>query len=120
MKKILIVEDEKDAQTLYNDILGEKYELDFASDVDQAKKKLESNGFIDLMILDIILPKKTGDSFFVELKGEAKYQDLKVLCVSILGDVVEGLRKYDEKLEFLAKPIKSEELMKAVFKLIRD
>jgi DNA-binding response OmpR family regulator len=60
MKKILIVEDEPSiALALEDDLRREGYETEVASDGDAAARKATSPGF-DLILLDVMLPKKDG------------------------------------------------------------
>lgn len=58
--KILIVEDEPDLRNVYTDALGgEGYQLDTAVDGDEAVQKILQGGW-DLILLDIVMPKKNG------------------------------------------------------------
>lgn len=59
-KKILIVEDEQDARTLYIDILsGSGYDVVGAADGVEALELLSKSKF-SLVLLDIIMPNKDG------------------------------------------------------------
>ncbi|MDE2025462.1 MAG: response regulator [Patescibacteria group bacterium] len=58
--RILIVEDEPDLRGVYTDALsGEGYQLDTAVDGDEAVQKILQGGW-DLILLDIVMPKKNG------------------------------------------------------------
>lgn len=58
--KILVVEDEQDARTLYLDILsGSGYSVDGAADGVEALDLLSKNKY-QLVLLDIIMPNKDG------------------------------------------------------------
>lgn len=59
-KRILIVEDDQFLREFYQELLeGEGFDIDTAADGDIASTKLEEGGF-DLVMLDIMLPKKDG------------------------------------------------------------
>lgn len=59
-KKILIVEDDQFLREFYQELLQtEGYLVDVAAEGETASKKLHEGGF-DLVMLDIMLPKKDG------------------------------------------------------------
>ncbi len=116
-KIILVVEDNADMQTLYRDILEEHYNLLVSGDTTDAIKKLNKNA-VDMMILDIVLPKKKGDEFFYELKQIKKFKGLKVLCITVIDDITKRMREVDGNVKFLSKPFKKSELLQAVSQMI--
>ena len=60
MKKILIVEDEPSiALALEDDLRGEGYDTEVASDGESASRRARSKEF-DLILLDVMLPRKDG------------------------------------------------------------
>lgn len=59
-KKILLAEDDQFLRELYSDVLkGEGYNLETASDGEEAFQKMSKGGW-DLVLLDIIMPKMSG------------------------------------------------------------
>ena len=112
-KTILIVEDDKDMRSVYEDILSGTYNLIIVGNTRSALPKLKTEK-IDLMILDIILPTETGDSFLARIKQEARFRDLNVLCITVLGDVTRQLQAIDPNVICIAKPFVPDELLKAV------
>ena len=112
-KKILIVEDDKDMQSIYKDLLGHKYNLTIVDNTKAAMTELEANN-VGLMILDIILPGQTGDDFLVDLKQTSKLSKLHVVCVTVLGDITTQLRMIDENLTCIPKPFEKQELLNVV------
>lgn len=62
-QRILLVEDDKYTRELYEDLLkGEGYDVTSAEDGEAGFEKAIEGGF-DLILLDIIMPKKDGVSF---------------------------------------------------------
>lgn len=59
-QKILIVDDSKFNQELLMEILGEKYQYIVASDGLEAISILQKDWTVDLMLLDINMPKMNG------------------------------------------------------------
>jgi DNA-binding response OmpR family regulator len=67
-KKILVVEDELFLRELYVQILKDAgYMIDQASDGDEALIKMSEGGY-DLVLLDIVLPKRDGIQILKELQ----------------------------------------------------
>lgn len=71
--KILVVEDDLFLRELYTDTLkDEGYEVENASDGEEAYEKIQKSGW-DLILLDIILPKMDG----LEIMKKVKENNLK-------------------------------------------
>jgi DNA-binding response OmpR family regulator len=67
-KKILVVEDELFLRELYVQILKDAgYDVDSAADGDEGLTKLQAGGY-DLVLLDIVLPKRDGIQILKELQ----------------------------------------------------
>jgi DNA-binding response OmpR family regulator len=84
MKKILLVEDEPALQKAMSHALeGEGYNVISASDGEEgfalAKKEKP-----DLVLLDLMLPKKDGFTVLTELKSDPETKDLSVIILSNL------------------------------------
>lgn len=116
--KIIIVEDDPDIQFMYQEILSDNFSIKIIDNPEKAYNILDKE-FYDLMILDIILPKETGDSFLVNLRQDNKLENLKVIVVSVLGDIGEKLKDIDNRIEYLHKPFDKESLIKLINKMTR-
>lgn len=68
-RKVLLVEDDEFLRTLYTDLLKSEYSLDVAADGEEAYAKIQ-NKDLDLVLLDIILPKMSGVEIVEKLKSE--------------------------------------------------
>lgn len=83
--KILIVEDDNFFQNFYANKLKEKgYEIFVAVDGMDALTKIKEIK-PDLILLDIIMPKKDGFQVLEELGHDAKLRTIPVLVFSTLG-----------------------------------
>jgi DNA-binding response OmpR family regulator len=68
MKKILVVEDEKPmAKAMQLKLQHNNFKADIAEDGEEAIKMIEGNGY-DLVLLDLVLPKKDGFIVLEEMK----------------------------------------------------
>jgi two-component system, OmpR family, copper resistance phosphate regulon response regulator CusR len=118
MKKILLVEDESSVVSFVLKGLSENgYEVSVALDGNQGLQMAQTNVF-DLIILDIMIPGKTG----LEVCREIRKQNSKVaiLMLTALGtaeNVVVGLDAGAD--DYLVKPFKFIELLARIKTLLR-
>ena len=86
MAKILIVEDDQFLREFYQELLQtEGYFVDVAQDGEVALKKIWENEY-NLILLDIMLPKKDGIQILHDLKlRPAKSASVKIVVLTNLG-----------------------------------
>jgi len=86
MARILLVEDDKDFRELYESILKDSgYEVATASDGEEGLAKASQGGF-DLILLDIMLPKRDGLSILSALKSKPpKIPNKSIIVLSNLS-----------------------------------
>ncbi|PLX98021.1 MAG: DNA-binding response regulator [Desulfuromonas sp.] len=116
--RILIVEDEKKvASFVKRGLEEEQYAVDVAYDGEEGLYMASNNPY-DLLILDIMLPKKDGLTVVKELR--AKDITTPILCLTAkdkVEDVVSGLDSGSD--DYLAKPFAFAELVARVRALLR-
>ncbi len=85
-KRILIVEDDQFIREFYQELLSsEGYNIDVAADGEIASQKALVGGF-DLILLDIMLPKKNGLQVLRDLKAQPpKAPNKAVVVLTNLG-----------------------------------
>lgn len=85
-KKILLVEDDQFLREFYQELLeGEGYLVEVAPDGEAALQKIRNNEY-DLVLLDIMLPKKDGLSILADLKiSPPKSANLTIVVLTNLG-----------------------------------
>ena len=117
MKKILIIEDEAALQHAATQALKTGgFEVLSAIDGEEGLRLAEA-GLPDLILLDIILPKKDGFEVLSELKASDKTKDIPVIVLTNLespGDVEKALElgaktylvKLNYRLEEIVEKIK--------------
>ena len=108
MKHVLVVDDELGSRESLKAIFHGKFEVSLAENTEQAMAVL-SQKKVDLVLLDVIMPKQDGVSFLKELQG--LYPGMPVIMVSAsdaLRPVVESMRigAYD----FVSKPFDVDEI----------
>lgn len=116
--RILLVEDEPGLVLTVSDLLAtEGYEVDTATDGDTGLDKAAGGNF-DLVILDVMLPKKNGFDVCRELRQ--KGVDVAILMLTAKTQVVHrvvGLKLGAD--DYLAKPFDPTELLARVEALLR-
>lgn len=114
-KTIMIIEDDMSFHALYDSVLEDTgYSIIHAYDGDDALAKLEDKR-PDLIILDIILDRVTGDTFFLYLKSIPEYENIPVIIVSGTSKSdYKNLRTIDPDLVFLDKANIGENLIEEI------
>jgi DNA-binding response OmpR family regulator len=88
MKKILIAEDEEVLLNVLKDRFEDNgWDVTMASDGEKALKDLNKAGRdgFDLLVLDLLMPKKNGFEVLEEIKKNAELIDLPIIVLSNLG-----------------------------------
>ena len=82
-KKILVVEDDRYLVEIYRRALFEEgCEVSCAYDGKEGLEVLKVNPQVDLVVLDLKMPKMTGDEFLKVVRGDPTLKDTKVLVLS--------------------------------------
>jgi DNA-binding response OmpR family regulator len=99
-KKVLIVDDDKNSVKFLSVLLSDNgCEPIVAYDGREGMQKIEENGF-DLIVLDVMMPKKSGFVLFKELRKKEKYKDVPVLMLSgVAASLTELDAKKDDTFE---------------------
>jgi two-component system alkaline phosphatase synthesis response regulator PhoP len=113
-RKVLVVDDDKNAVKFMSVMLDENgYEPIIAYDGREGLQKIEESD-IDLIVLDVMMPKKTGFVLFKELKRKDEYKDIPILMLTAVAASLKELdaheedtfeRPYDSLRESLRKTI---------------
>ena len=119
-KKILIADDEPDILEIieYN-LVKEGYEVHTAADGDDALAKAKSEK-PDLIILDIMMPKRTGIEVCEILRSQPAYKDTLIIFLTALSDEsshIKGLEMGGD--DYVTKPISPKVLISRVNALFR-
>ena len=116
--RILLVEDEPgSAQMLAKGLREQSYAIDIAFDGDEASYQAEINDY-DLIILDLMLPRKDGLTVCRELRSRgASVPILMLTALDAVSDRITGLDSGAD--DYLVKPFDFHELLARVRALLR-
>lgn len=122
-KRILVVEDDPEMRTvLVKALLAHGYRV-FAVDNGADAEDRILNCPPDLVILDIMLPYKSGADICIELKCDARVRDVPVLVTTSLTDgsklSAEQWREMTRADTFLPKPFSVSELISQVEEMLK-
>lgn len=118
MKNILIVEDEKAlSRVLRDELLREDFKVDVANDGEEAMQKLIEFP-PDLVLLDLLLPKKSGFDVLEEMKQEENLRSIPVIVLSNLGQDTDIKRAID--LGAVDYFVKSQHPLKEIVKKVKQ
>jgi two-component system, OmpR family, copper resistance phosphate regulon response regulator CusR len=116
--KILVVEDDaKVAGFIDHGLKEEGYVVDVAHDGEEATMLAHVNEY-DVILLDVVLPKKSGFQIAAELRREGRSTPILMLTSrDAVEDVVRGLNAGAD--DYLAKPFQFDELLARMRALYR-
>ena len=118
---ILIAEDDRDVRQLSKLVLERNgYTVIEAGDGAEAVRRfMEESEKIDLVLLDVVMPKKNGQSVYEEIRGIRP--GLKALFISgYTQDIINRKGVLDEGINFIAKPVKPDELLVKVKEVLQN
>jgi DNA-binding response OmpR family regulator len=116
--RILVVEDDrKIAGFIEQGLREEGYAVDLARDGEEATMLAHVNDY-DVILLDVVLPKKNGFRVATELRAEGRKTPILMLTSrDAVEDVVRGLDSGAD--DYLAKPFPFDELLARIRALVR-
>jgi twitching motility two-component system response regulator PilH len=119
MAKILIADDSLAELQIFQQALSPTgHTIVTAMDGEAAEEKVRAEK-IDLIILDVIMPKKNGFQVCRDIKSNDQFKNIPVIMVTSKdqeSDKFWGMKQGAD--EYLTKPFKPEDLLKVVKKYI--
>jgi len=123
MKKILVVEDEKNIRELIKfNLENADYEVETASDGREAMEKLSEE--TDLVVLDLMLPEIDGMEVCRRMRGSEKLRQIPIIMLTAKGEEVERILGLEMGADdYMTKPFSPRELVariKAIFRRLKE
>jgi len=112
MKKILIVDDEKDIRFILNEILTENHYTVVSAGAIKEAESIIHNDHFDLALLDVLLDEKSRDGLYLLNQIKKKNKDIPVIMMSGHANIQIAVNSVkDGAFEFLEKPFNQERLL---------
>ncbi|MFC4163135.1 sigma-54-dependent transcriptional regulator [Epilithonimonas zeae] len=117
MNKILIIDDEEKIRTLLSRIISlEGFEVFQASDLKNAKKRLEVSD-IDVVISDVKLPEGSGVEFSKIIKE--KYPSVETILLTAYGNIPDGVQAIKNgAFDYITKGDDNNKIIPLVYKAL--
>ena len=119
-RKVLIADDEPDIlEILKYNLLNEGYEVVTAKDGDEALEKARRTQ-PDLIVLDVMMPKKTGVEVCQILRGQPAFKETLIVFLTAVNDEgtqIKGLETGAD--DYISKPISPKVFLSRVNALFR-
>lgn len=117
LKRVLVVEDNKDIALLVEKRLSRQFSVDIAVNGEDATNVINANPY-DLIVLDLSLPKKSGFDVLKDMRKKSAYPPVLILSgLNAVEDKVKGLKLGAD--DYLAKPFDVKELVARIDALMR-
>jgi CheY-like chemotaxis protein len=124
LANILIVDDDPDVREAVKIILEtQPYELTFASNGEECLEQVKKSR-PDLIILDLLMPKKDGFEVIKELRGYQSYPRIPILVLTVVKKEAAG-RRYELETalrmdvdDYIEKPIQPDDLIDRVKRIL--
>ena len=122
MKKVLVIEDDREIRSLLTNFLTENdYEVDEAENGKIASEMIAANEY-DIILMDMMLPYKSGDILIKELRGlsdsEKKKTPVVVISAKSMKDTrLEVLRMGAD--DYIVKPFDLDEVLVRIEVVLR-
>lgn len=119
MAKILVVDDDIHATTLFNTLLTAKgFDTTIVNDSSTAVDIAKSTK-PDLIILDLMMPEPNGFQVCKTLRRDQKFSQTPIVIFTAMGDNESKQAAFEAGAnEFLTKPFRVEDLMQKIRTLI--
>lgn len=113
-KKVLVVEDDNGVRAAICSILERHgYKVSAVPDGEEAMKVVEDS---DLVLLDIFLPKITGDEFLRRLRSQGNYIPVVLMSAAMTEVDARECFKEFKIVDFVTKPFRTKDLLQKVEK----
>jgi diguanylate cyclase (GGDEF)-like protein len=115
---VLIVEDERDIAALFRHLMDMAgYRTEIAANGTLALERL-SNVHPDIVLLDLSLPRTTGDIVLQQMRADERLRDVPVIVITAHYELARELAVEPDLL--MLKPVSSQQLIALVDRLRRD
>ncbi|MFY8107840.1 MAG: response regulator [Bacteroidia bacterium] len=118
--KVLVVEDYAPMRQILKDILADYFDLLVAEDGDAALQICEQDQ-PDLIISDIMMPKRNGLSLLDALKSNPQTKDIPLIFITALTDIEDKHKGLElGAVDYISKPFDIKEVIMKAKNILKD
>ncbi len=120
-KKIMVVDDEPDQVYTIQQFFefSGKYEVIGANSGMECVELLKNKKIPDLILLDIMMPEKSGWDVFTQLKEKTEWREIPIIFLTALTDEYSKGFGSISADDYIEKPYDLEELKKRIEKILK-
>ena len=119
-KKVLLIDDDRDSVKYLAAILSNHgYDSDYAYDGSEGLRKVKQV-HPDLIVLDVMMPKKSGLLLCRELKRDEQHKHIPILMLTGVGAVLEEMESHEAESPEEPRDVLLEGLKKKVRELRQE
>ncbi|MEM2924342.1 MAG: response regulator [Methanocellales archaeon] len=111
LKKVMIVDDEKDVVNLFEEMLSDNYQVIKAYSGKECLEKLKLHK-PDLILLDILMPEMDGWQVLDKIKQDGEFKDIPVIMLTAVKPDFSILQKGIEN--YIVKPVSRSDLLNTI------
>lgn len=113
-KKILVVDDDPDNNTIMEELLAEDYHVKIATTGEQALE-IALDFLPDIVLLDIMMPGMNGYEVCRRLREHSDLSRTKIIMVSAKGTLEDRVKGYEVSADdYIIKPFEGDNLLESV------
>ena len=117
-KKILVIDDSKLIHRMF-DVMLRRHSLVHAENGHEGLQRLSENADVELILLDINMPKMNGLEFLQQVKSDSAFADIPVVVVSTEGKEEDTERALAAgAADYIKKPFQTDSILEVVSRVI--
>ncbi len=98
-KQVLVIDDDPNTRKFLSVLLSENgYDPVTACDGAEGLQKVQE-AKPDMIVLDVMMPKKTGFTLFKQLKRDEQYKDVPILMLTGVSGVLEEMETHSDETD---------------------
>lgn len=102
--RILIVDDDISILEQLEQVLGCEYMVSLAASGSQALNYLNTGNWVDLILLDIMMPEANGYEVLTEIRKNPRYKKTPVIFLTSLNDAESEVKGLLQGADYITKP----------------
>jgi len=116
-KKVLVIDDSKLIHKMF-EVMLRGFNLTHATDGQEGLQRLAEHADIDLVLLDINMPKMNGLEFLEEMRRNTAFNEIPVVVVSTEGKEEDTERAMEAGADaYIKKPFQTDSILKVISEL---